>query len=56
MKHHFGARDRLGQLGREDEPAFGLVALDQLLEAGLVNRDLAAPQHRDLALRPCRRR
>ena len=40
--------NRFGKFRGEDQPAFGFVALDQLFEAGFVDRDLAAAQHRDL--------
>ena len=46
----FGVAHGLGQARREGEPAAGMVALDQGLEAGLVDRDPALAEHGDLAL------
>ena len=43
-----GRRDRGGQVGREREPLGGLVVADHFLEAGLVDRDLAALEPVDL--------
>ena len=48
-EHGVGPGDRRLQLGRETQPAGRDVARHQLVEAGLVDRDLAAPQPLDLA-------
>ncbi|MHC2678846.1 hypothetical protein ACVJDU_000410 [Bradyrhizobium diazoefficiens] len=45
-----GVRDRLRQVGGEVEPLGLDVGRDQLVEPGLVDRDLAAMERRDLLL------
>ena len=45
-----GIRDRLGQIGGELQPLGLHVGRDQLVEPGLVDRDLAAMKSRDLLL------
>ena len=42
-------RDAFGGIGREPQPALGHVALDQLVEARLVDGHLAAIETLDLA-------
>ena len=42
--------DGAGQLGRERQPAFGRVALDELGQPGLVDGHAGPPQHPDFAL------
>src|SRR4051794_26776518 len=44
-----GAIDRLGEVGREGEPAGPDVGLDQLVEPRLEDRDLSALEPVDLA-------
>jgi len=41
--------DAFGQVGGEAQPAAVAVALDQIVEAGFVDRDFAALEHFDLA-------
>ena len=45
---HRGVRDPLGGVGGEVQPAFGVVLPDELLEPGLVDRDLSRLQPLDL--------
>ena len=46
--------DARGQVGGEVQPALAAVALHQFQQARLVDRQLAALEHVDLARRPCR--
>ncbi|MGX1006448.1 hypothetical protein AB7M69_000805 [Bradyrhizobium japonicum] len=50
MKTAIGVRDRLRQIGGEVEPLGLHIGRDQLVEAGLVDRNLAAMKRRDLLL------
>ncbi len=49
-EHRVGRGHRAGEIGREFEPAGARIVGDQVIEAGLVNRHLAARQSRDLRL------
>ncbi len=49
-EHRVRALDRLGEIGGEAEAPGGRVAGDDLVEARLVDRDLASLQARDLAV------
>ena len=49
-EHHLGAPDRVRAGGGEGEPALLHVAADELLEARLVDRDLARAERLDLPL------
>ena len=48
-EHRVGVAHRVGEIGREGEAAGRDVVGHQLVEAGLVDRDLALAQARDLA-------
>ena len=56
MKIELRRRDAVGQVGGERQPALAAVALDQLQQARLVDRDAAAVEQRAILPRPCRRR
>ena len=44
----FGVRDGAGHVGGEVQAAGGAVALDQLFQAGFIDRHVAGIEHRDL--------
>ena len=48
-EHRIGGTHRAWQIPGEGQPAGFGVALDQILQSRLVDRDLAAPQRLDLA-------
>ncbi len=47
-EHHFGAGDRAGDVGGERQPPAPLVALDEVIEPGLVDRQDVLEQPFDL--------
>ena len=47
-EHHLGRRDGGGDVGRELEPALLLIALDERIEPGLVDREDVLLQTLDL--------
>jgi hypothetical protein len=49
-EHRVGLGDRAFQIGRKIEPAARHVVGDETVEIGLVDRDLALAQRRDLLL------